>query len=266
MPSSLKGFLRKSLKPSWKARLVKIIANGFLGGLLASIYSNKVPHFGAKINTSSRRIRRRTVADLFLGLYERVEIEQIRKYMHEEFDVIELGGSIGVASVQIAKKIRSDRKLVVVEADAELAEVILENLRLNGLIDKAQVLSVAIDYSDMPEVRFSRAESNLSGRVVDAAIGEMDSSHISVPGKRLKDIVDEFNVGDFVLVSDIEGMEIPVFVEDAEVLKKCRQILIEIDGSRYKGTEYSIDEIIQLICAQGFQVTHRYFNCVCFSR
>ena len=92
------------------------------------------------------------------------------------------------------------------------------------------------------------------------------NSEVNVEAKTLSNLLYEFKYEEYTLVSDIEGMEIPIFIEDKRALLNCRQIFLEIDGISYKDITYGVDDIVEMICNCGFTVIERYYNCVVFSR
>ena len=241
-----------------------MISNAATGLLIAHIFDNKVPFRGLRIDTSSPRVRSKTASDLFFGFYERAEIDQIQRYLDPDVDVVELGGSIGVGSTVIRRKINASRKLVVIEADPDLAYQIQHNMRLNGILtDNVVIECKAIDYSGRDSVSFMQQESNLSGRY---SAGQMGTGTIEVPTTTLSSILNRNELAEFSLISDIEGMEIPLFFQDEEALVNCRQVLIEIDGVEYKGQSLSVDDIERRINNLGFETVDRYHNVIAFRR
>ena len=256
---------RKLLPVKLKVLIAKLLSNEVTGWFISAIYGNAIPHRGAKIYTDSNRIRRRTVSDIFFGIYERAEIDQVISYLNPALDVIELGGSIGVNSLHIRHCLAKKQKLLVVEADPELVKVLRYNFKMNVAEENVMILNKAIDYSGNESVPFAVNESSLSGHVATAACGE-SASIINVQATSLGKIIKEYGFDDYALVSDIEGMEIPIFIEDQAALKNCKQIFLEIDGVSYNNTDYNVDDVINIICGQGFKIVDRYFNCVVFSK
>lgn len=256
---------RRLMPLKLKRKLAGMLSNKVTGYLLGVVYRNQIPFHGVTVNTEREDlIRRKTVSDLIFKIYERAEIDQVRAHLCGDYDVVELGGSIGVNTMQIRRKMRADRRLIVVEAAPHLAEILNKNLIQNKLDHNVLILNRAIDYSGADSVSFSVAESNLSGKVQASSSG--GNKNVVVKTTRLDKILQENGIHDFVLVSDIEGMEIPIFVEDSDSLKRCRQIFIEIDGVQYQGKRYSVEDIIDRIKEIGFSVIERYHNCVAFER
>jgi len=260
----MKQFFRQYIPNSIKMLISRILSNAVTGALIASVFRYRIPFRGLIIDTSSPRVRAKTSSDLFLGIYERAEINHVERYLDQDIDVVELGGSIGVNSTVIRRKMGSSRKLVVVEADHVLAQQIEKNLRLNCMnMEQVVIESRAIDYSGRTSVPFVRQSSNLSGRIDS---GQPGSSTIEVPTTTLSSIIRRHRIAEFSLVSDIEGMEIPLFYEDHEALLNCRQVLIEIDGVEYMGRSLSVDDIERRINTLGFDTIDRYYNCIVFRR
>ena len=257
--------IRRYMPLRLKKILGKVLSNSLTGNILSIIYRNKIPFHGVTVNTECKaRIRRKTVSDLLLKIYERAEIDQVRAHLSGEYDVIELGGSIGVNTMQIKKKLHPGRKLIVVEADPELAEILKLNLDQNDLCASVTVLNAAIDYSGASTVKFSVSKSNLSGRVASPVADAVNT--VEVGTTQLCKLLKEFNIAKFALVSDIEGMEIPIFLEDKASLQNCEQIFLEIDGVNYKQKSYSVNDIVSNIEQLGFKVIDRYHNCVTFQK
>ncbi len=256
--------LIKSLLPiGLKKIFAKIISNHFTGTLLGWLYKNKIPFNGVILDTSNTRfVRRKVVSDIFFKIYERAEIDQVRTHLLGDFDVVELGGSIGANTLQIKKKLLPDKKLLSVEASPGLSKILEQNLKLNNLHHNVLVVNRAIDYTGQCEISFLLTESNLSGRVSKSESSDV----VKVKTTTLGSIVDEYSLDEFVLISDIEGMEIPIFFEDADSLKKCKQIFLEIDGTEYNGCPLTIDDIIMQVQRLGFNLVEQYYNCVCFER
>lgn len=258
--------VRKLLPIGIKLIIVRYISNDITGWMISKIYKNKIPHKGILIHTDFDRIQRKTVADIYFEIYERAEIDQVITYLDPEVDVVELGASIGVNSLHIRRCLSRDRKLLVVEADPGLVDILRYNIKENGMENEVMVANYAIDYSGNEYVNFNINKSNLSGHVLDESDDVHTAAEVNVKATTLSGLLEQYEYDQYTLVSDIEGMEIPVFIEDKAALKNCQQIFLEIDGISYKNIDYSVDDIVDMICNCGFTVVERYYNCVVFSR
>ncbi len=109
-----------------KVALAKILSNDLTGHFFNAIYRHRIPFHGTVIDTSnSQVVKPQTASDLVLKIYERAEIDQVRSYLVPDYDVIELGGSIGVNTMQIRKKMGAGKRLITVEASPSLANIFL---------------------------------------------------------------------------------------------------------------------------------------------
>jgi FkbM family methyltransferase len=189
-------------------------------------------------------------AKIFFGVYESAEIRMTKRFL-TAIDVVELGGSIGVNTCHIATRAA---RVITVEADPALCDHLNLTLSSNGLA--ATVINAAIDYTGKP-VKFTRRTSTLNGRV--------GTTGIDVPAKTLHDILVEYRVGPYALVSDIEGAEVGILLNDADALESCVLVLIEMGGA-YLGQEYGPDEVAEMFDARGFSQIYRYGHCAAFVR
>lgn len=202
-----------------KNAVARVLFSHAVGGLIGSLFRDRIPHRGLRIDTSSPRVSRRVKAGLLLGSYESAEVRFVKRYLPEDADVLELGGSIGVVTCLIRRKIKPDRKVVTVEADPVLAKILRNNMRLNDCSD-VEVVEAAIDYGGS-EVSFAVGESAEQGRV--GGRGRM----ITVPTTNLSSLTAAYGFADFCIVSDIEGAEWNVLEYEKDVLENARLIIIE---------------------------------------
>jgi FkbM family methyltransferase len=236
-----------------KAALFNLATGPFADRIVRSISGQTVRHHGARIAVDGTSPG--TAAKLFLGLYERAEIALIHRFLDPRWDVIELGGSLGAGTCQIARRLPG-RRVICVEASATLADRIEANLALNHVAN-VTVVARAIDYSGADHVCFS-ADHDLGGRVSE--------SGTRVPTTTLAALLREHGIADYTLVADIEGAEVPLFVNDEEGLRTCRSILIEMDGGEYQGKIYGADDVERLILDRGFIRIYRHGPVAAFRR
>lgn len=236
----------RSLAPrSLKAALFNLATGPFADRIVRSLSGKYVRHHGARIGVDGTSPG--TAAKLFFGLYERAEIALIHRFLDPNLDVIELGGSLGAGTCQIAKRVPS-RRVICVEASADLARRIEGNLAANALTNVA-VVAEAIDYGGADHVFFS-GDHDLGGHV--------SGSGTRVPVTTLAALVRAHGIGDYTLVADIEGAEVPLLLHDGEGLRNCQAILIEMDGGTYDGRHYGADDVEWLILRHGFRRVYRH--------
>ena len=242
----------------------KIISNEYTGYVIGLLFGHKIPFYGTIIDTSFRSISNKTNSDLLFRIYESAEVSQVRKYLNGDCDVIELGGSIGVNTVQIAKKLKHGRRLITIEADKSLIQALDKNININDVAHVTTIINSAIDYSDRDYVRFNLGTSSLSGNVSDSY--KNISSYEEVKTITLGQILSDQSINEYESVCDIEGMELYIFYCDISCFDKCNKIIVEIDGAEVNGNEISVNDAIEHVVSLGYRVLDRNDNCIVFSK
>ena len=80
----------------------------------------RIPSSGVRIDLSNEAVPDRIRAAVFWHLYERAEIQLIKRYLPRDLDVIELGSSFGVTAAHALARLDPERRLVAVEANETL--------------------------------------------------------------------------------------------------------------------------------------------------
>ena len=70
----------------------------------------------------------------------------------------------------------------------------------------------------------------------------------------LREICEEFSLGSFQLICDIEGAELEVIEQDRAVLEKCRLLIIELHETNRPIRSVSPAQVRDLLLGQGFHV------------
>lgn len=185
------------------------------------------------------------------GEYEAAERSLIARCLPEELPVIELGGSLGIVSRFIGRRIGPDRRHVIVEANPSLDKVCLA-LATGGEERNCEVVSAAVDYSGKTSISFKASSWLLDSRVVP----DGTSGAIRVPTVRLSDLRRE-HLGDredYSLVCDIEGAEFDLFSQPREEFDGCRFLLIEIHPWAFARRGKTEAEFSALVEAHGFRL------------
>jgi FkbM family methyltransferase len=215
-------------------RLSRVIALAFPGG---------VPSRAGRIWIRDAAVNPVTAGELLFRLYERHELALIRQTMLKGYDVVELGAGIGVTGSVTAKRLDGAGRLICLEANPALLPVLKRNLERHRGSTEVVVVHGALAYAD-EAVAFVPSAVHLSSR-----IGAAESEGTEVPTFTLADIVRDYQVGDFVLVSDIEGAERAMIAEDSGALRRCRQLIIELHG-----TQAQIAMMVEQLSGLGFRV------------
>lgn len=240
-----------------------VLCSPLSGRLLGLAFGRRIPHRGVRIEVPAGGDPR-VAAALFWGTYESAEIRFVRAHMPADLDVVELGSSLGGVSSEIARKLRPGQRMVCVEANPELLEVLGRNLKRNAPQVQVQLVHGAISYDGKPEVEFAIGESNLSSHL--GAQGGSGRTR-RVPALTLGGVLAKAGLGDYALVSDIEGAEAGLFTEDSAALARCRLLIIELHQVRHAGVDHDPDSLIRLIEQRtGLRLLARYAEVCTFVR
>lgn len=240
-------------------------SDALVGRIVSRWYGDTIRSDDCIFDVSNPLISPSVKASLFWDLYERVELAYIAQYLPDDRDVIELGSSLGVTACHIKKKLQTGARLVCVEADPDLAGVVQQNLRLNGLADRVVVLNRAVYYEELDaEVTFMRGHSSTAGRVTSS---RQDGSKISVPRVQLSDIAREYGLGEFSLVLDIEGAEAGIAFGERSELEGCRLMIVDLHETTYQGQPvHPRETCAAFIDNHGFRLTAERHPIYVFSR
>ena len=124
------------------------------------------------------------------------------------------------------------------------------------------VLNKALDYSGESELAMQITKNNLGNKIGNTEAGEI--AHVKTT--TLAEIIKNQGIGNFVLVSDIEGAEAGIIIEDAEALASCQQMLIELHPATHKGQTYSVEMLREKIESHGFRLLEQRNNVYVFTR
>ncbi len=114
----------------------RILLSDVTGNIIRTLFRGKIWFQHLILDVSSKEIKGRIVAQIFFQHYEREEAELVRKYLEGDRDIVELGSSTGAVATLAGK--HSKKKLICVEANSKLIDVIKTNLTMNG-IDKERI-------------------------------------------------------------------------------------------------------------------------------
>ncbi len=245
-----------------------LLCNPVMGSIIQSTFGDSVPDIrwkGFRFFIDKHRVAKRFTASIFWGFYESSEIRFVEKFLDKDRDVLELGSSIGVVSSHIAAKLNKSSRLVCIEANPQLLDSINTNITRHIAKDASfQVINCAISY-DVEKVHFASTSNNTDTRVKKNK-SSTSSDEIVVDARTLSSILKETDLGEYTLVSDIEGSEVEIFMNETDCLQKCRQLFIELHDTSYRDQSYTPQGVAELIQSRhGFKLVSQhgpvyYFN------
>ena len=193
--------------------------------------------------------------------YEAPEVRMIRGRLRAGMNVLELGGSLGIASAVIRERIGPDAHHLIVEAVPELAEICRMNASRGAVTGAVEVVNATIDHSGKPIVRFVRGNSSLMGHVARGETGDFE-----VPTTTLATLADRMPAGPYALVCDIEGAELGLVGCEAGALSRVSMLIMEIHPRAFPGGEADLGRLIATITGLGLVPVASEADVHCFVR
>jgi FkbM family methyltransferase len=251
---------------SVKRFIAKALCHSLFGQAIAKIFKERIPSGGCVIHTGSSAVLPSIKASLFWGIYESAEIRFVKKYLRDDLDVIELGSSLGVVTGHISRKLKPDARVICVEANPYLLETLRKNVEENCNGRSVNIVHGAV--TDKAEGRttidlFIGDDNTASHTGVDPS-----RAFVTVPALTLSDVVRGQNIRrDFALVSDIEGAEVSFIENDKAALLNCKQIIIELHETIWKGSTVTVDRLRLLLeSVYGFRLLANHGPVCVFER
>lgn len=232
---------------SLKTRLGHLITSKAAYSLIRLITGDRYRLHGLTFDLRGFGIEPRVKSMLFWDLYEKPELRLIMKYLQPNFPVVELGGSIGIVSTHIASRIHP-QSLYVVEANPNLVPVIGHQLETNKLDAHTIVVHGAIAGAD--QLYFKPGLDNTSGYVdYDPLPGSFP-----IPAFSFSSFLQQQDIGDYVLVADIEGGENDILFYDSDSLVRCHSMIVELHECQYRGVFRSFEDQKRKLQQLGFSI------------
>lgn len=190
------------------------------------------------------------------GAYESEERYFVDSYVKCDVPVVELGGSYGVVSRQIAKRLRGHQAHIIVEAIPDLVPIIEKNIS-STRSHNTFIHNAALSYGSQ-FVEFEVKPSVHSLRISSGRSLTKGGHIITVPTVTLEKLLSSYKVhGDYCLVCDIEGSEFELFENEPEVLKRCVLAIVEFHPAVFSEMRKSTVEFLELIEASGLSIVER---------
>lgn len=229
-----------------KVTVARAITRPAVGRAVARLGGGRIRSHGLWIDVRDPVITPTAKAQLFWNLYEGAEVRFVRQFLIGHRHVIDLGGSIGIAALHALDVMDPLGRLVTVEAHPDLASALRRRFRDNP---RVRVVEAAIAYGT-DEAEFAVAESSTSSRV--SAPGDLQS--ITVRAKTLAEIVCDAEFDRFALISDIEGAEVAMLEQDADLLKRCDLAVFELHEVVSGGRRVTVEHLRVQLTKLGFEI------------
>jgi FkbM family methyltransferase len=245
-----------------KLRVARIVTSETAGRLIGALSANQIRHHGLVFDVRSSDFSPRVRAQMFWGIYESAETRMIRDLLRGSTTVVELGSSLGVTSAHIAALMAPGGHLVCVEANPRLLPGLRARLARRAGSLRLDVMHAAVA-GHCGDAALAVAAATVGSRL--GAAGPRESI-VTVPTLTLHEILRRTGVGDFDLVSDIEGAESAFLLEDPGVLRGCRRAVIELHDTAVGGRAIQISDLAEAAVAAGLRIVRRHGPVVGFIR
>lgn len=162
------------------------------------------------------------------NLYEKKERSLVSKLLNNT-NIIEAGGGIGLISMYLKKKV-ANKKLVILEPNRKMNDLILNNFEINKInLKNIKILNYALSYKNKKKERFFTYEIDMAN-----SISKKNQNYNFKKKKTefvdtisLNSLIKKFKINNFQLVMDIEGEELNVLTKKNRWIKNCLSILVE---------------------------------------
>jgi FkbM family methyltransferase len=250
--SSIKRWIARSFSNSVVSNWILGLTGGFVPDMRWKGMRFRLPKSGTSSNTASQ---------IFFGFYEAAEIRLLERHMNSELNVIEFGSSLGVVSSHLARRMSPGTTLVCVEANRNLLDTATANVKRHAA-EKVdwKIINRAVS-TNGGTVRFSVSENHTA-----SSMAKDGDCGIEVQSVSLSGLLRELSFKEFVLICDIEGMEIDLFKNDSIGFDGCQQLFIELHETELNGVRYSIDDLKTQVLSLGFRLSDRDGNVFYFNR
>jgi FkbM family methyltransferase len=266
----LSGSLRGRAASALKARAAMIVAGGAAGRLIGPATGYRVRHHGLAFDVHGADFSPRVRAQMFWGAYESAETRMIRGLLRGSTTVVELGSSLGVTTAHIAAAMAAGGHLVCVEANPRLVPGLRSRIKRSAPAVQVEVIHAAVaGYSGTAALTLAR--QTVGSRLWRAHPGRPGPGSgrqtVTVPALTLRDLLIRTGIGEFDLVSDIEGAETSFLLADPGVLDRCGRAVLELhDTVADGGREVTVADLLDAAIAAGFRVLCRHGPVVALGR
>lgn len=187
------------------------------------------------------------VRGLFTADYDRPLADFLRGHIEPGSEVWNVGANVGIWVLQIATWVGPDGKVVAFEPNATTAEVLRENVRLNGLQARVEIVESAVG-EEVGHVEFFAAGTDGMSRAGQPNPLLPDATARRVPVTTLDAFAASRPRLPSWILMDVEGGEISALRGARHVLEESR-IAVELHPSAWPWSGQSRADLEQLLDA-----------------
>ncbi len=187
----------------------------------------------------------------FSGEYERPVAALLRHHVQPGAEVWNVGANIGVYALQLGAWVGCDGLVLAFEPNPFAAKLLTENVRLNGLHDRIEILRLAIGESP--------GEADLHARAADpmSRLGRPNpvltvTECVRVPVTTLDEVAERRQTRPAWVIMDIEGWEISALRSARRLLGHSR-FVIELHPEAWPWSGHCRSDLEKLLSHVGLE-------------
>ncbi len=245
--------LRRRWLAAQSATTDKLLAD--LSAMLVGEVTLQVAQFDAKYSIDPR-------SHLFMRVAKDRSYEPdlwaiMLKYIDKDRDFLDIGANIGFFSVGVAKRLDKGRVLSV-EPMPEVYDRLSRNVAGNGLSDKVILFNGALsDREGEAHIQYipGMEEYSSLGDVRHPAVSGKTALTVTVPTRKLDDLVAQHGLSPALMKIDVEGAEALVFSGAQHLLREFKPVILsELSNALLKPMGSSVQEIVGQLRGAGYRV------------
>ncbi len=250
--------------PDWKTPLKPIARplRKLAGRALATLFEHQVRYPDGLVFDTPPGMNGGDFINMMLGRHEQAELSILRGHFRTASTIVEIGSNIGVVACHALRdKLEAGGTLICVEPNPEVHSVLQRNLE-RTLYDlrtqpdtdfKMIMAALASPRRQHDEAEFYVRNNLSSGLAAHVAKTRRDKGTISVPLVSLGEILHANKItGPYSLICDAEGAEIQMIFEDAQALRNCTQMAIELHWPKLTGSSFVPGDLLAELGDLGF--------------
>ena len=196
------------------------------------------------------------------GFYEPEIARLITRFTSGDRDAIDIGANIGFFTNLMSKLCKNGRVLAC-EPTVNAAKLLHRNVNHNKLSNTIIFQGAVSNENGHVELTYVEGNEEYSslGRIEHRLARTWDKKQITVPARKLDDLVKELDLIPGLIKIDVEGAENLVFQGAIQTLKTHRPIIVsELDDSllQLKGT--SVRDVCDFFASLNYNVVDPYLN------
>ena len=179
-----------------------------------------------------------------INFYEKQERRYLKQYLPKDACVLELGGCLGVVSCLTNRLLDNPAQHVVVEANPNVVPTIEANKRRNNCgfhIENCIVSNKLVN------------EFFIGKSILMSSNRRQSLQKISIPGKTVADLEQQYQLKFDTVIMDIEGGELDFLRENKEKLKELNTIFIEVHPHPEILSNEEVSECLEILENAGFE-------------